>query len=110
MTISIGCRDDYALPFHEPRRHGTRRLFVPVFLRASVTPWFVMSLERSGELRLAHQVLIDGARGAPSLGNRPYDQRLATLHVACGEDPWHIRHPFRIAGDVSSGRQRHIVE
>jgi hypothetical protein len=57
-----------------------------------------LGVRRSGkrrrQLRLAHQVFVDGVRRAAAFSNRPYDQRLAPLHVAGGEDAWDIRHPL----------------
>jgi hypothetical protein len=63
--------------------------------------------ERRGQLRLPHQVLVDRAGGAPALGNRPDDERLAALHVAGGEDTADVRHPARVAADVAAIGQRH---
>lgn len=36
---------------------------------------------------------VDAAGGAVALGDGPHDQRLATLHVACGKDARRIGHP-----------------
>jgi hypothetical protein len=37
------------------------------------------------------------AGGAAALGDRPHDQRLAALHVTCGEDPWNAGHPILVS-------------
>src|SRR5262249_8099588 len=37
--------------------------------------------KRSGQVRFAHQIDVDAARGGPALGDGPDDQRLPSLHV-----------------------------
>ena len=41
--------------------------------------------DRGRQGRRAHQVLVDGGRAGPTLGDRPHDQALAAAHVAAHE-------------------------
>src|SRR4051812_21811403 len=44
------------------------------------------------QLRKPHEEFIDGPGALPALPDRPYDERLATPNIACGEDLGHARY------------------
>src|SRR3989454_9054990 len=63
--------------------------------------------KRCREVRLAHQVAIDPARGGAALGNGPDDQRLAPLHIAAGENAGDARHPVGVTPDIAALGELH---
>src|SRR5215472_18496463 len=53
--------------------------------------------EGGGKVGAPHEIGVDRARGAPTLGDGPDDQGLAALHVTRGEDARHVGHPVGVA-------------
>src|SRR5207247_7059335 len=66
-----------------------------------------LDVDAGRQHRFAHEVAVDAAGGVAALGDRPDDERLATTHVARGEDAGDARHFVAVGLHVATGVQLH---